>query len=495
LGVCGWGGLAVAFAVTSCGSSGNGSSGNGPGDASTDSGGGTDAGMDGNTQGSMDSGRDGGGQQRDGSMDSGNPAEAGGSGDAGDGASPGEGGMPEGGDSGTVGSGCATDLGGDYVATSAGHVFYTGGNTASSAWTAVTVAGGADLDHVVSVAHSPSFACALQDTGTVWCWAEVSAAQAGTNTSGQIGDGTLTWPATAFVATEVQTAAGPTYLTGIASLTTDGENYYGRPFCAVDTSGGVWCWGQTHPSGGPGALLINTVSSGTYSQPYAIAIANSATPGDLLTGVAQVAAGSNQICVILTSGQVECWGYNTYGALGTATATGGSSNDSDYPVPVVGLPASPAPTQVTVGNGTVCALIGGEVYCWGSSTNNVTGTGHTPAANCFGISQYCEPPGSPVVQALAGGGVGGPLTGVTYVYFGYFFGCAITNTNGLYCWGVGPSGAVAGAEPLPLSAGGTPSNVTHVTSYNAEDFSGADFSESDGTYYVGTTNHAVITCQ
>jgi hypothetical protein len=365
----------------------------------------------------------------------------------------------------------------------------------SSAWTAVTVTGGVDLDHVVSVAHSPSFACALRDDQTVWCWAETSSAQAGgVNTSGQIGDGTLTWPATALVATEVQTGAGPTYLTGVASLTTDGENTYGRPFCAVDMTGQVWCWGQTHPSGGGSTLLINTVSSG-YSQPYAAAIAKSATPGDLLTGVAQVAAGTNQVCVILTSGQVECWGSNTYGALGTTTVDGGSSNDSDYPVPVAGLPSSPAPTQITVGNGTVCALIGGEVYCWGSSGYDATGTGQPPASNCLGIGHACDPPGAPVVLALPDGGVGGPLTGVTYVYFGYFFGCAITTTSGLYCWGAGPSGNVLGAEPLPLSAGGTPSKVTHVTSYNAEDFGHVDFSESDGTYYAGTSSHAVITCQ
>jgi hypothetical protein len=447
----------------------------------------------------MDSGTEGGGQVQDASMgesgnlaDSGNPAEASGSGDAGEGGPS----HVDGGEAGTQGSGCATALAGNYVVTSAGHILFTGGNSMSSAWTAVTVAGGADLDHVVSVAHSPSFACALRDDGTVWCWAEASSAQAGgVKTNGLIGDGTLTWPATALVATEVQTAAGPTYLTGIASLTTDGENYYNRALCAVDTSGKVWCWGPTHPSGGGSTLLINTVSSTTYSQAYATAIANSATAGDVLTGVAQVGAGTNQICVILTSGQVKCWGSNTYGGLGTATVDGGSPNDSNYPVPVVGLPSSPAPTQITVGNGTACVLIGGEVYCWGSSGYDATGTGQPPASNCLGIGHPCDPPGSPVVQALPDGGVGGPLTGVKSIYFGYFFGCAITTNSGLYCWGAGPSGNVLGAEPLPLSAGGTPSNVTHVTSYNAENFGGADFSQSDGTYYAGTANHAVIACQ
>jgi alpha-tubulin suppressor-like RCC1 family protein len=505
---------------TSSGSSGasmeSGSGGGGQPDATMDaSGNGNDSGNPGETGSPVDSGNpvdssnpaDSGADVDSGSVaDSGNPADSGGAveaggSDASEGGSPadgGEAGPSEAGEAGPSSAGCETSLGANYVVTSQGHVFNTGGNPASSAWTAVTLAGtdgGVELDHVVSVAHSPSFACALRDDHTVWCWAEQSAASAGTTTGGQIGDGTLTWPTNAFVASEVQTAAGPTYLTGITSLTTDGENFYTRPFCAVDTGGKVWCWGPTHTSGGGGTLLINTVTSSTYYQPYAAAILNSATPTDVLTGVAQVAAGTNQICVILTSGQVKCWGSNTYGGLGTATADGGSSSDSDYPVPVVGLPSSPGATQISVGNGTVCAIVGGEVYCWGSSGYNATGTGKTPAINCSGIGHWCDPPGAPVVLETADGGIGGPLTGASHVYFGYDFGCAITTGGGLYCWGAGPTSNAVGAQPLALGGGGTASNVTLVTSYNAEDYSGVDFAEADGTYYRGTTNHSVIGCK
>jgi hypothetical protein len=395
-----------------------------------------------------------------------------------------------------AGSGCIRSLFGDYVITTAGHVFASHGNSTSTSWTPVTVAGGGDLDRVVAGVQSPSFGAALRDDGTVWCWSNTSSAAAGNvKTSGDMGDGTLTWPAQAYVATQVQvqpTGSGPTYLTGIASLTNSGENAYARPFCAVDSGGHVWCWGPTHPSGGGGTLLINTAGA-SYSAPYAIMIAKSAA-ADVLTGVSQVSAGSNQICVILTSGQVECWGTNAYGELGTATADGGSTSDSDYPVPVPGLPASPAPTEIMVGNGTTCVLVGGQVYCWGQAANGATGTGVPPGRNCLGIGQYCEPAGNPVVMALADGGVGSALTGVKDMYFGYFFGCAITNSGALLCWGAGPSGIVL-AEPFPLAAGGSPTNVTHVTSTTTGDFSGIRFSESDDTFYVGTSNHSVIACQ
>jgi hypothetical protein len=492
--------LAGVLFLAGCGSNGTGGGGGStPGDASTDSAGqGNDASMDAGTQGSMDSGKDTGGPSGDASMSDGgkpgdaggNPGDAGGNpGDAGDGGSP----STDGGDSGAAAS-CIKGLFGDYVITSAGHVFATQGSPSSASWTAIT-AGGNDLDQVVSGAQSSEFGCALRSDGTVWCWSAETAAQAGGNTYyGQMGDGTTAWPAQAYVATQVQVSAG-TSLTNIASLTTSGENVYGRPLCAVDTSGHVWCWGATGPDGGGSTLLINTAPSTSYAQPYAIQIAKSGAAGDLLTGVSLVSAGGNQVCVVLAaSGQVECWGSNIYGGLGTATADGGSPNSSNYPVPIVGLPTSPAPSQIWAGYDNTCVLIGGEVYCWGSSQGGDTGTGITPGFNCAGIYHYCDPPGSPVVLAEPDGGVGGPLTGVTDLYFGYSFGCAIVGSGNLDCWGAGPSGTVLGAEPFPLAAGGTPSSVTHVTS-NATDFGSIRFSLSDGTYYVGRTNHAVATCQ
>jgi hypothetical protein len=432
-----------------------------------------------------------------GGHDSGSPSDAGDAGAVEAGAI--EGGLDgsTGSDAGPdAGSGCISSIFGDYAVTAAGHVFATLGNSDSSKWVPVTVAGGGNLDHVVSGVASPNFGCAMRDSGTVWCWTNTPAASTLGKTSGEMGDGTTVWPAQPYVATQVQiqpSGAGPTYLTGIASLSDSGENAYGRPFCAVDTGGHVWCWGPTHPNGGGGTLLINTAGA-SYSAPYAVMVANSAKPGDLLTGVSQVSAGSNQICVILTTGQVKCWGSDAYGELGTATWDGGSANDSDYPLPVPGLPASPAPSQIWVGNGTNCVLIAGEVYCWGSAGFGETGTGVPPGQHCLGVFHWCEPAGNPVVTALSDGGVGGALTGVKDVYFGYSFGCAITTSGGLYCWGAGPSGIVL-AEPFPLAAGGTPTNVTHVSSNTTGDFGRVNFSEANNVFYAGASSHSTITCQ
>ncbi len=55
----------------------------------------------------------------------------------------------------------------------------------------------------------------------------------------------------------------------------------------------------------------------------------STVPG--LTGVVQVAIGSEATCAVLDDGGVSCWGSNEYGQLGSAADAGLSLT----PVPLV----------------------------------------------------------------------------------------------------------------------------------------------------------------
>jgi len=388
---------------------------------------------------------------------------------------------------------------GDHVISTAGRVYWTAGNTSSSAWTPITLATadgglGAPLDNVVSGVQSQFHACALRQTGTVWCWATGSP---GTTSHGELGDGTLIWPTNMFVATEVlaNMGEGPIDLAGIKSLMADSENFYGRPTCAIDTAGHLWCWGPIYPAAGGTTLLINNslASPANGASPYAVMIAASAAASDTLTNVTAVSAGDSQICII-RSGAVQCWGVNTYGGLGTATKTGGSTADSSYPVAVAGLPSSPAPSQISVSNGLACALLGDQVYCWGSSAYGAIGTGNDSSLDCMGIGHPCQPAGTPV--QMAQGDAGGPtLTGVAHIYAGYSFGCAITTGAALWCWGDTGNGSALNAQPFALSAGGSPSNVVAYTSRTSGGFiPNARFALADGTYYVGATNHAVVSC-
>jgi alpha-tubulin suppressor-like RCC1 family protein len=88
---------------------------------------------------------------------------------------------------------------------------------------------------------------------------------------------------------------------------------------------------------------------------------NSATPvvvNGSSAGVAAIASGGDHACAIV-NGDVWCWGSNAFGQLGDGTI-----NDSSMPVAVMGLSTS----VVALGAGFyhTCALLtGGAVKCWG----------------------------------------------------------------------------------------------------------------------------------
>ena len=98
-----------------------------------------------------------------------------------------------------------------------------------------------------------------------------------------------------------------------------------------------------------------------------------------LTGVTAVSSDGNGgvagYCALLTSGGVDCWGYDDDGALGDGTFSTTTHEGSATPVSVVGVGGSGTLTGVTVLSGYVdinvgyvgyCALLtSGGVDCWG----------------------------------------------------------------------------------------------------------------------------------
>lgn len=78
----------------------------------------------------------------------------------------------------------------------------------------------------------------------------------------------------------------------------NGQNFA----CAVTLAGGAKCWGDNS---------MGQLGDGTTTARL--------TPVDvtgLTSGVAEIAAGSNFTCAVLTNGTIKCWGYNGYGQLG-----------------------------------------------------------------------------------------------------------------------------------------------------------------------------------
>ena len=238
-------------------------------------------------------------------------------------------------------------------------------------------------------------ACALLATGTVECWGR----HAGTNSDGTIASSYVPEPVTGMSSATALTAGGyytcaaissgsvsckdietnpatytsfPIQATSVVASTT--EAYYA---CAVLSSGGVDCWGQNYTGQlGDGT----TTSSSSPVQASGVTGAKALAIGLAYT----VASWGNHTCAVLTSGGVDCWGYNGYGELGNGTS--GPGHDSSVPVSVSGLSGAVAVTatysEFSTGGGTTCALLtDGAVDCWGANNYGQLGDGATGSSS------------------------------------------------------------------------------------------------------------------
>src|SRR6185437_10331651 len=103
-----------------------------------------------------------------------------------------------------------------------------------------------------------------------------------------------------------------------------------------------------------------------------------------LTGVKTVVGQGQSYCALLTSGRVDCWGFNDLGQLGD-----GKSKNSSRPVPVTGVGGKGVLTGVasvvadSLGYGSqYCAVLrSGGVDCWGFNQDGQLGNGSTKNSN------------------------------------------------------------------------------------------------------------------
>jgi alpha-tubulin suppressor-like RCC1 family protein len=140
--------------------------------------------------------------------------------------------------------------------------------------------------------------------------------------------------------------------------------------CALTTRGAVKCWGYN----GDGELGNNTTTSST--KPVAA--------HGLTRKVKAIAFGDIHGCALTTAGQVKCWGYNGYGAVGDNTTT-----SSPRAVGVYNMGAKI--NGIAAGGYHSCALTTrGLVKCWGFNAYGQLGDGtvttsHKPVG-VFGLS-------------------------------------------------------------------------------------------------------------
>jgi alpha-tubulin suppressor-like RCC1 family protein len=300
------------------------------------------------------------------------------------------------------------------------------------------------LSGVEAIAAGFQHTCALARQGQVLCWGE--------NQQGQLGDGTR------------RGRSSPTPVAGLPAS----RAIYAGPVttCAEDTGGVTWCWGSLPATGSePDAW------GGSYPEPRPRRVAG------LPVGLKTMSIGFSHLCAIPSDGMLRCWGNGFLGEMGDGTDRSRVVADL--------VPGLPAASAAGAGDNFSCALVGGELRCWGFGTTSSGAWSPAPSAGCD--RSPCKIPSSTAlaslaatrvlcaldsaggVQCLGSGGIvpqGRPTTwlgaaltpiplGVRAVALslGPTFGCALADTGALACFDVVEpphTGAPAPTHPFPV---------------------------------------------
>jgi alpha-tubulin suppressor-like RCC1 family protein len=235
------------------------------------------------------------------------------------------------------------------VSAGAHHTCAVGGNNLVECWGANgngqvgngTIGGNSDvspvpgLAEVVELDAGALHTCALGRTSGVACW--------GSNGSGQLGDGTRT------------DRPLPVTVAGLVDVTAVSAG--GRHSCALTDGGEVLCWGANSAGQlGNGTLL---------DSPEPVSVEG-------LSDAVAVDAGSRHTCAVRSGGELVCWGANDWGQLGDGTRVGRLR-----PTEVAGLSAKVE--ALALGAEHTCAVLTtGVVECFGFNFFGQLGDGRAP---------------------------------------------------------------------------------------------------------------------
>ena len=209
------------------------------------------------------------------------------------------------------------------------------------------------------------------------------------------------------------------------------------------------------------------------SRPAAVV---STTGKGVLTGVTSVVSDSFgygfQNCAVLKSGGVDCWGYNLDGQLGN-----GTTKNSDKPVPVKGVGGTGLLTGVKQVQPEIygfCAVVtSGGAVCWGLNENGQLGDNSaTGPGSCGATDNPCS---TTPVTVVGTSGTGALSQVASLVGEGETM-CALLTTSGVDCWGYGQNDQIGNGNSLSGSLipavvegiGGT-GTLTGVTSLTGQD--------------------------
>lgn len=285
------------------------------------------------------------------------------------------------------------------------------------------------------------FACLLTRSGDVQCLGDDSYGQLGNNAQPQDQSYTTTPEPPANFSVD---ASGRRNLIKRVA----GGNYHGA---ALTTGGDIHTWGY----GGYGSLGLEN-GDDVYNPYQAVFISPFEKAVDLVIS-------GDRTCIVMEQSQcIRCWGdFENYGEYGMGLSVDSyGANEGEAPgklghcLAVCAVTAFPLPVPATSivrrgYGGHTCAIVAGEVICWGHNDKGQLGLGHT---NSVGINALIT---SPVSVVTTGGLVSQIAVGLDHT-------CALLVNGSLLCFGNGADGAIGitpvngtdnGDDEAPLSGG------------------------------------------
>jgi len=242
--------------------------------------------------------------------------------------------------------------------------------------------------------------CAILTNDDVMCW--------GSNSSGQLGTG-MTGAA----------ELAPVAATALNSLDPISKLALGNAWsCALHTTGAVSCWGSDLSG------RLGDGGDADVASPTPVSVAG--LDGSSKRAV-DISSNNDHVCVVLETGEVECWGENRYGVIGDS-----STEDRNVPTQT-DKSTFEAVVQVASGRVHSCALMeSGAVYCWGSDAEGQLGDTDDGQGN-KSIRAVTS-----ILEALD--------VGAQKLAAGASHTCAVLTEGSIACWGADNAGQVGDNE-------------------------------------------------
>ena len=299
------------------------------------------------------------------------------------------------------------------------------------------------LNQVTSITAGANHVCAIRDGG-LWCWGRVfhptasppstpltlaSRRRVAAITAQTVPD-VISNVAMPFfnVATGDSTAVGD-LSTGVYAISSSFDH------SCVIKNGLLLCWG---------ANAFGQLGNGTMvDQPLPTGVRETAATALPLSGVSSVSAGKDHTCAI-ASGILLCFGSNLSGQLGNGTQTGTNIASVKPLLPnnsqLIGV------QSVSAGDAHTCAVVNGDVMCWGANGSSSSQIDGRLGDGQFGPRTTVPPP---VIQ----GGVSSLVAGSTFTL-------AVTS-GGVYGFGNNNQGQL-GLGGSQISSGVIESNLSPI---------------------------------